>query len=169
MTLTSGVLWRHYVPVPLSVNLLLILLASNQPYCACAYIWDGILSQGESKIYSYFFLKKSLCRKSCGHIIKTPTRLSIVCLVDRKGIWASNLSSLVTVANKGGFVWFTFKQRNLVPRVSHLTALNERGETLAHAGHVLLWQLKTSRKVKNVKHRPKTSNETMLRNFYIGI
>ena len=112
MTLTSGVLWRHYVPVPLSVKPLLILLASNQPYCACAYIWDGILSQGESKIYSYFFFKKSLCQKSCVHIIKTPTRLeSIVCLVDGKGIWEKNLLSLVTEANKGGFVWFTFKQR----------------------------------------------------------
>ena len=26
--------------------------------------------------------------------------------------------------------------RNLVPRVFHLTAWNERGKTLAHAGHV---------------------------------
>ena len=37
-----------------------------------------------------------------------------------------------------------FHTTNLVPRVSHLTALGERGETLAHAGHVPLWQLKTS-------------------------
>ena len=31
-----------------------------------------------------------------------------------------------------------YKLDNLVPRVSHLTALDERGETLAHAGHVPL-------------------------------
>ena len=39
------------------------------------------------------------------------------------------------------FVWNTkpkIKHTNLVPRVSHLTALGERGETLAHAGHVPL-------------------------------
>ena len=48
-----------------------------------------------------------------------------------------------------GEVWYwnvaACRYHNLVPRVCHLTALwGERGETLAHAGHVPLWQLKTS-------------------------
>ena len=36
---------------------------------------------------------------------------------------------------------------NLVPRVSHLTAWGERGETLVGSGHVLLSQLRTSGRV----------------------
>ena len=36
---------------------------------------------------------------------------------------------------------------NLVPRVSHLTALGEWGETLVGSGHVLLWQLRTPGRV----------------------
>ena len=43
--------------------------------------------------------------------------------------------------------WNTLLQRNLVPKVSHLTApWSEREETLSQAGHLSPRQLKTSRK-----------------------
>ena len=119
--------------------------------CKCNFDWIKA-NLAENQLKKWQNVKKTafFAKSSMSQWVKASSQLSVAILTNilaffinfcSRSLWywvQQNINRGIKPHNKKFF--------NLVPRVSHLTApWGDRGETVVGSGHMLLWQLKTSR------------------------